>query len=72
MMAVTASRPYEKVAIDLFEVNQWHYLVTGDYYFSFIEIDEVQNTLSSIIITKLKPHFLRYEIPETVISDNGS
>ena len=41
MIAVTASRTYEKVAIDLFEVNQQPYLVTADYNSSFIEIDEL-------------------------------
>ena len=44
------------------------YLVTVDYYSNFWEIE---NTLSSTIINKLRSHFSRHGIPDIVFSDNG-
>lgn len=42
-----------------------------DYYSSFFEIDRLYDTSSKTVISKLKQHFARWGIPETVISDNG-
>jgi transposase InsO family protein len=42
-----------------------------DYYSSFFKIDRLYDTSSKTVISKLKQHFARWGIPETVISDNG-
>jgi len=63
--------PWSKVGLDLFEFNQRTYLVTADYYSNFFELDYLQCTTSKDIIHKVKAHFARYGIPDTVISDNG-
>ena len=49
-----------------------HYLICVDYYSDFYEVDRLNvNMTSSEVINKLKAHFARYGIPNTVISDNG-
>ena len=47
------------------------YLVTVDHYSDFIELDELDNTLSSTVIKHSKSHFARHGIPEVLLSDNG-
>ena len=65
------TRPWQMVAQDLFTVNRENYLITVDYFSDYWELDQLPDTLSSIVIEKTKQHFARYGIPETVISDNG-
>ena len=63
--------PWDKVATDLFEIKGRTYLATIDYYTNFIEVDSMTTTTASHVITKLKGHFARYEIPRKLVSDNG-
>ena len=63
-------RPWAKVGTDLFTINGRDYLVTVDYFSNFYEIDFLADTLSETVIGKLKNHFARHGIPDTVISDN--
>ena len=65
------SRPWEKVATDLFTVNNKNYLITVDYFSNFFEIDYLPDTTSDTVIKKLKQHFARHGTPVTVISDGG-
>ena len=65
------SRPWEKIATDIFTLDGKDYLVTIDYYSVFWEVDRLPNTKGSTTILKLKSHFARYGIPDQVISDNG-
>ena len=65
------TRPWQKVATDLFSWEGRQFLVTVDYYSRFFEIDELNTTTSSAVIRKLSTHFARYGIPEALISDNG-
>ena len=65
------SRPWEKIAIDLFTYKDMEFLITVDYYSNFFEIDKLSTTTAPAVITKLKCHFARYGCPGTVISDNG-
>lgn len=52
--------------------QQWkHFLITVDYFSGFWEIDQPQSTTATAIVKKLKAHFVRYGIPDVVISDNG-
>lgn len=64
--------PWEKVGVDLFELDGKDYMVTVDYYSNYWEIDRLYDTKAKTVICKLKAHFARYGIPCEVISDNGS
>ena len=63
--------PWEAIGVDLCQLEGRNYLITSDYYSRFIEIDKLNCTTSSEIITKLKSHFARYGIPLKIRSDNG-
>jgi transposase InsO family protein len=63
--------PWVKIGTDLFCFSENYYLITMDYYSSFFEIDRLYDTSSKTVISKLKQHFARWGIPETVIPDNG-
>lgn len=65
------SRPWEQVAVDLFELNKKEYMITLDYYSNLWEIDRLTSTTSSAVVLKLKNHFARYGCPDRLISDNG-
>ncbi|GAB1602670.1 uncharacterized protein K02A2.6-like, partial [Argonauta hians] len=66
------TRPWQKVAADLFTWENRQFLVTVDYYSRFFEIDELYaNTTAANVIRKLSCHFARYGIPEIRMSDNG-
>ena len=65
------SRPWEKIATDIFTLDGKGYLITIDYCSNFWEVDRLPNTKASTTILKLKSHFARYGIPDQVISDNG-
>ena len=64
-------RPWSKVGIDLFSVQDVNYVITVDYTSNFWEVDRIENTESRTVIRKIKAHFARYGIPDQVISDNG-
>ena len=66
-----SDRPWEKIGVDLMEVNNKHFLVTVDYFSNFWEVDELSSTKASSVIRRLKSHFARYGAPTIVISDNG-
>ena len=51
-------KPWSKVAVDLFEFSNRHYLVTVDYYSNFWEVDRMESsTTSKAVISQLKQHF---------------
>lgn len=65
-------RPWQKIGVDLFTLDQHEYLLLVDYYSKFIEVEWLRSdTRSATVITHLKSQFARNGIPETVISDNG-
>ena len=64
-------RPWAKIGVDLFSLNNRDYLITVDYYSNFWEVDNLSSTESISVIRKLKAHFARYGIPDVVMSDNG-
>lgn len=68
----TPSRPWEKVATDIFTVHNRNYLLTADYFSNFFEIDYLPDMTSGTVIAKLKHHFARYGCPVTVVSDDGT
>ena len=64
-------RPWAKVGTDLFAKDGRDYLITVDYYSNFWEVDLLPSTESTMVINKLKNHFARYGIPDTIVSDGG-
>jgi len=65
------NHPREKLAMDLFDLKGKTYILLVDYYSRFVEIQHLQSTTTSSIISFMKPMFARYGIPVTLISDNG-
>ena len=63
--------PFNKVGVDLFQIENMHFLVLVDYYSKYPEVVELQHTDSKTTITALKHIFARHGIPETIVSDNG-
>ena len=63
--------PWMKIGTDLFEINGRTYLVSVDYFSSFIEVDYLKSTTTDEVITKLQGQFARYGIPAEVVSDQG-
>ena len=64
-------RPWAKVGTDLFAKDDRDYLITVDYYSNFWEVDLLPSTESTMVINKLKNHYERYGIPDTIVSDGG-
>ncbi|GFO38464.1 endogenous retrovirus group k member 11 pol protein [Plakobranchus ocellatus] len=62
-------RPWQKVGSDIFSISGTNYLVTVDYFSTFIEVDYLQDIASATVIHKLKHQFARHGIPEIFISD---
>ena len=65
------NRPWEKISADLFTLNGKEYLVVCDYFSNFLEINYLENEKATTVIKKLKGHFARYGIPDSVVTDNG-
>lgn len=63
--------PWQKVGMDLFELNKMTYLLVVDYYSRYIEIAHLKNTLAKTVIEHLKNMFSHHGIPEICVSDNG-
>lgn len=63
--------PWDKVATDLFKIEDKSYLIVIDYYSNYIELDKLTTTTSKQVIEKLKKQFSRFGIPRQIISDGG-
>ena len=64
-------RPWEKVAMDLYDYGGNVYLIVVDYYSRFIEIAKLHSTSTKATVSRIKDMFARWGIPVTVVSDNG-
>ncbi|KAL9983139.1 hypothetical protein ACROYT_G005271 [Oculina patagonica] len=64
-------RPWQKIAVDLFELDEQEYVVMVDYYSKFFEVSHLPNSKSKTVINHIKLQFARYGIPEVIVSDNG-
>ncbi len=65
------SRPFQRVATDLFELNGQPYLLVVDYFSRFIEIAKLSSLGSNAVISHLKSIMARHGIVEILVSDNG-
>ncbi|XP_030855818.1 uncharacterized protein K02A2.6-like [Strongylocentrotus purpuratus] len=65
------NRPWEKVAVDLFTLNNREYMVIVDYYSQFFEVCTMTSTSSKAVINHMKAVFARHGTPCELMSDNG-
>lgn len=65
------SRPWSKVAADMFQFKGSEYLLCVDYYSKFPEIVRMSSTTSAQTITCFKSLFARHGIPTELFTDNG-
>ena len=66
------TRPRQIVNQAICELDNPNYLATVCHFSDWIEVDPLDNTLSSTVIDKTKAHFARYGVPAICHTDNGS
>uniref|UniRef100_A0A9J7ZHH2 Gypsy retrotransposon integrase-like protein 1 n=1 Tax=Cyprinus carpio carpio TaxID=630221 RepID=A0A9J7ZHH2_CYPCA len=65
------SRPWQRVAADLFHWNKGNYILLIDYYSRYIEVASLTVTTTKQVMEKLKAMFARHGVPEILVTDNG-
>ena len=65
------TRPWEKIAVDLFDLNGTDFMMTVDYYSSLFEVDRLTSKTAEEVVKKLTAHLARHGIPDQLVSDNG-
>ena len=65
------SRLWDRVAADLFELNNNHYIVIVDYFSRYPEVCQLKSTTSVSVVKTLKAIFARHGVPSVLLSDNG-
>ncbi|UYV79263.1 K02A2.6-like [Cordylochernes scorpioides] len=63
--------PWQKVGIDISQIESLRYLLIVDYFSNYPEIYKLQDMTTDTIIRKLKRTLSNFGIPETLVSDNG-
>ena len=63
--------PWERVAADLFQLNNSTYLLVVDYFSRYPEVIKLNSTTSKAVISSLKSIFSRHGVPSVLLSDNG-
>ena len=71
MPASFPSRPWERIATDLYEIKGRVYIIVVDYYSRWFEIKRLRDETSESIIKVLKELFATHGIPDLIMSDNG-
>ena len=64
-------KPWQRVATDLLSWGGEDHLVTVDTHSNFFEVDKLSTPTSEAVIERLKVHFARHGVPDTLVSDNG-
>ena len=65
-------RPWQKSGSDIFHYGNKNDLIIADYYSLWSEVYLLPSASSDTVIDALKQTFSRTEIPEELVSDNGS
>ena len=52
MTSKLPDRPFQKIAVDICELNRETYLVTVDYYSRYIDINQLNSITSNTVINK--------------------
>ena len=65
------TKPWEKVATDLFKFQNNDLVTVVDYYSNYPEIAKLDNISRKQVIQKLKSILSRHGTPQEVVSDNG-
>lgn len=65
-------RPSQRIAADLFEIDDKHFLAVIDYFSRYLEIAYLPSITSDQVIGKLKNIFARWNGPEVLVTDNGT
>ena len=63
--------PWQIISQDIFTHQQQAYLVTVCHFSDWIEVDELNDTLATTVVSKTKAHFARFGIPRICHTDNG-
>ena len=66
-----SDKPWDSVAMDLFQWNNNDYVLIVDYYSRYFEVSQLEDTTSRTVITHTKSIFARHGIPRFLRSDNG-
>ena len=64
--------PWQKVGVDLFELDRKHYLIMADYYSGYPEVAPLPSLTSTAVMNVMKAVFGRHGVPFEVFSDNGA
>ena len=70
--ATLLCHPWEKVASDLFHLNNSTYLIVVDYFSRYPEVIQLKSTTSANVIKALKSIFSHHGLPSVFMSDNGT
>ena len=65
------TRPWVKLATDIFTFNNENYLFIVDYMSRFPMIRHLSNMTAKMIAEHMKAIFSELEVPKTLVSDNG-
>ena len=64
--------PWQKLGADILMWKQSSYLVIIDYYSRYLEILDLPNITSSMVIRKMKATFARHGLPCEIVTDGGT
>ena len=65
------SRPWERLAMELFELHGKGYLIVIEYYSRWIESKRLDSLSSKSVVYARKEIFASHGIPDIIMSDNG-
>lgn len=66
-----ATKSWEKIGLDFFQIKNHTYLVSIDYYSNYIDIALMPTTTSVKLIKTLKKQFSHFGIPKIIVTDGG-
>jgi len=64
-------RPWSKIGIDICELRGHTLLVMCGYFSNYIEVETLSKANTRTVTKALKIMYVRYGVPDTVITDNG-